>query len=488
MKKTNQFAATNDPIALREYNSKDNLAQSFLEGRCEERLAETHRGFELFKGYTQLQEIADEMTWRGVPVDRARRKFHHHQLRTRMGKAAKVVTEIAAHVGLKTFNINSGHDWRKLFFGKFHVKPTRYSETTGEPSLDEESLKPLIVHPNQLVQACARAGLKYRRWGTLDRNHVRGLRLDDRAVVHPFWKPTGTIGQRWTGSRPNPQNIPKPIEERLPSGLRRTIHGGLRDMFIPHTKNGWIVEADAKQIELRIAAFLSGDRPTLEVLRAYDEGRGPDPHTVRAIELFGIKDREPTKRERTLSKNFIYGGILYGGTPETLHGVLSVDTPIEITLVERMIDRYLAKHPALVAWHKKLVREANEKGYVEEPISGRRRHFWGRPVPTEIYNYPVQCLAGYVINLAIKQVSPELNWGEEGILFQVHDSLVLDGPDPLRLAEILLDKMEIELELNGVKAKFPVDVAWGQSWSPLTGGSLDEISKLKKGKGVFRYE
>ena len=498
-RKGSQFGPTNDPVALRVYNGRDNIMQSHLEGRCEERLAETHRGRELFESYTALQTIADDMTFRGVKVDRAQRKFHHHALRTRMGQASTILTEIAVRMGIRTFDVDKRNDWLQLFFGKFHVKPTSYSEKTGVPKLDEEALKPLVTHPNSLVQAAARAGLQYRRWGTLDRNHVRGLRLDVRSVVHPFWKPTGTIGQRWTGSRPNPQNIPKPVEERLPNGKRRIIHGGLRDMFVPQTEKGWIVEADAKQIELRIAAFLSGDKPLLDVIAAFDREEGPDPHTVRAIEIFGIKGRKPTDRERTLSKNFVYGGILYGGTVETIHSVLSVDSPIELTLVERMISNYMMAHPALEKWHTHLVKEANRKGYVEEPLSGRRRHFWGPPPPTEIYNFPVQTLAGYIINLAIQRVSPELRWGEEGICFQVHDSLVLDGPDPLRLAEILLDKMEVELELNGLRARFPVDVKVGgvltdketkavtilpaSSWAPNSELTLDQISKLRKGSG-----
>ena len=503
-----------DPKRLKPYNGKDNIMQSHVEGRAEKRLLEVHRGRELFDGYTRRAPIADEMTWRGVKVDRERRSFHHHALRTRMGMAAKDLELIAARMRmpLRThhdkalgkdyqahFNPDSNADWRKLFFGKFHVKPTRYSETTGEPSLDEESLAPLVTHPNALVQAAARAGLLYRRWGTLDRNHVRGLRLDSRSIVHPFWKPTGTIGQRWSGSRPNPQNIPKPVEERLPSGKRIIVHGGLRDMFVPHAERGWIVEADYKAIEYRIAAFLSNDIPTLEMFDAFDSGHGPDPHTVNAITLFGIKGRDPSKKERTLAKNFIYGGILYGGEINTIHAVLSVDTPIEVTLVEHMVGMYHARHSALGKWHRQLVRDANRNGYVEEPISGRRRHFWASRIkPTEVYNYPVQTLAGWLINLAIEKVAAELKWGLEGISFQVHDSLVLDGPDPLRLAEILQAGMDYTLNWEGRKMRFPVDIAVGgmtrdketerlsfcgrSAWAPSTEMSLDEIAKLPKGK------
>lgn len=488
-----------DPLKLRPYNSKDNLMQSALEERCEARLADTHRGQEIFKEYSEISLIADEMTWRGVKCDRARRKFHHHALRTRMGQSENILQQIAEKAGMKTFNANSNRDWKRLFFERFKVKPTSYSEKTGAPKLNEEALTPLVTHPNGLVQAAAKAGLQYRKWGILDRNHVRGLRLDARNVVHPFWKPTGTIGWRWSGSRPNPHNVPKPVEERLPSGRRIIIHGGLRDMWIPQTDGGWIVEADYKAIEYRIAAFLCDDKSTLEAFAAFDAGTGPDLHTLNAISLFNIKDREPTKKERTLAKNFIYGGILYEGAPETIHSVLSVDTPIEMSLIEGMIERFFAKHPRLVKWHKELVNQANEKGYVEEPISGRRRHFWSSRIkPPEVYNFPVQTLAGWIMNQGIKKVAAELKWGLEGISFQVHDALVLDGPDPLRLAEILHDKMTYTLKWGGRTMKFPIDVAVGgmtrdkttgklsrlghSSWAPSAEMSLDEIAKLPKGK------
>lgn len=487
---------SSDPLRLRPYNGKDNIMQSHVEGRGDAWMAETHRGEELFRGYRELQPIAAEMTWRGVRISKKRRAWHHHALRTRMGRSDKDLLEIAHRMGLTKFNIDSGAHWRALFFGKFHVKPTKFSEVTGAPSLDESVLTPLITHPNTLVQAAARAGLQYRRWGTLDRNHVRGLRLDARSVVHPFWKPTGTVGQRWTSSRPNSQNIPKPVEERLPSGKRVVIHGGLRDMFIPHGEKCWIVEADYSQIELRAAAALAGEKRLLEAFAAYDAGEGPSPHNVNAIDIFGIKGRDVSPREKTLAKNFAYN-VIYGGDAASIHPVLAVDTPIEFSVVEKMIERWNAQRPAFSRWHRALYRDACKNGFVEEPMSGRRRHFWTKPKTTEVYNFPVQTLAGWIINQAIKKIAAELDWEFEGILFQVHDALVLDGPDPLRLAEILEGLMTQHLELGGMRMKFPVEVSVGgftrdkekgliwhgrSSWAPNAAMSMDEIMKLPKGK------
>lgn len=497
-----------DPVKLRTYNCKDNVMQSHVEGRAQERLAQTHRGVELFDNYLKVLDIANEMTWRGVRVDRDRRAFHHRALVKRMRRAAAELNEIAkrmrmplrAHAikrkdpktgkkvvcGTKQlyFNPDSRTDWIQLFFKKFKVKPTKWSEQTHEPSLDESVLTPLATHPNQLVQLAAKAGLRYRRWATIDRSQVRGLRLDGRNVVHPFWKPTGTLGLRWSGSKPNPQNILQPIEVRLPSGKRRQIHGGLRDMYIPHTVSGYIVEADEKQLELRIIAALANDKALIDTFAAFDAGKGPDPHTVNAINLFGVKGREVTKRERTLAKNFVYN-VNYGGDANSIHPVLSVDSPIELSVVERLIERWFIFHSPIKRWQDRIAHEARSKGYVEEPISGRRRHFWAPPKVTEVYNFPVQTLAGWILNEAIKKVSPTLDWKYEGILFQVHDALVLDGPDPLRLYDILQKHMTVSLPLGESKMLFPVDVKVGQRWGQLEELSREEIAKLPKGQRRF---
>lgn len=500
-----------DPVKLRTYNGKDDIMQSHVEGReTEVRFDQTHRGWELFDNYMAVQAIANEMCFRGVKVDRERRAFHHRALLKRMARARKELNVIAKRAGLPKrthtkrkkggrvvrtfrayFNPDSRADWLALFFGKFKVKPSKWSETTGEPSLDESVLTPLATHPNQLVQFAAKAGLRYRRWATIDRSQVRGLRLDARNVIHPFWKTTGTIGLRWSGSKPNPQNILQPIEERLPSGKKKQIHGGLRDQYIPHCVDGWIVEGDEKQLELRIIAALAGDKPLIDTFAAFDAGLGPDPHTVNAMDLFGVhgeacrcgsvNDRKVTKRERTLAKNFVYN-VNYGGDAASIHPVLAVDTPIEMSVVEILIERWFAKHQAIKRWQDKIAKEAREKGYVEEPVSGRRRHFWSKPKVTEVYNYPVQTLAGWILNEAIKKVAPKLDWKYEGILFQVHDALVLDGPDPFRLASIIQKDMTVELTLNGNKMLFPCDIKVGQRWGELEEMDMQEIAKLPKGE------
>ena len=60
-------------------------------------------------------------------------------------------------------------------------------------------------------------------------------------------------------------------------------------------------------------------------------------------------------------------------------------------------------------------------------------------------------------------------------MFQYHDALLIDTKDPFRIANILKEEMECEVELWGHKTRFPVDVEVGKSWA-----TVQEVSDLKQ--------
>jgi DNA polymerase-1 len=233
-------------------------------------------------------------------------------------------------------------------------------------------------------------------------------------------------------------------------------------MYIPHCKDGWIVEADYSQIELRIVALLAGDEPLLDVFAA-----GGDPHSANAQDLFyppGYQG-QVTKRERTLAKNFVYLA-MYGGNAKKLYTTILPDFPkFTLKKAQILLQNFFRAHPAINQWHADILQQAKNTGRVREPLSGRERVFWGPVNPNEALNYPVQTAAGHIINTAIQDVAKDLSWDDEGVLFQLHDALILDGRDPVRLAQLLIDRMDVPIELNGRKARFPVDVSVGKNWA-----------------------
>ena len=135
---------------------------------------------------------------------------------------------------------------------------------------------------------------------------------DDRARGLLFYH--GTLGGRWAGRGPQPQNLPQVDEEEDGNDIRRTIDLALsgslpdgacyaidslvgpplvaiakclRSVFIPAAGKRFI-GGDKSNIEGRINAWLSGERWKLDAFRAYDAGNGPDLYRLAYSRSFGV--------------------------------------------------------------------------------------------------------------------------------------------------------------------------------------------------------
>lgn len=140
----------------------------------------------------------------------------------------------------------------------------------------------------------------------------------------------------------------------------------------------------------------------------------------------------------------ITGNCGYGGGADELHAAAVVDFPdITLDYTRRLLKMWVKAHPDIIRWQERSLVSARKLQYVEAPLSGHRMHFFGEPKSTEVYNYPVQHTAADLINEATPLISEQLNWTTEGIMAQVHDSLVLDGNDPKRLEALLRSHMEV---------------------------------------------
>jgi DNA polymerase bacteriophage-type len=146
---------------------------------------------------------------------------------------------------------------------------------------------------------------------------------DDRARGLLFYH--GTIGGRWAGRGPQPQNLPQVDEEEDGDDIRHTIDIALagndpagasyiidtlvgpplvavakclRSVFIPEAGRRFI-GGDKSNIEGRINAWLSGEQWKLDAFRAYDSGSGPDLYRLAYSRSFGVpveQVRGPTRQ------------------------------------------------------------------------------------------------------------------------------------------------------------------------------------------------
>jgi DNA polymerase-1 len=239
---------------------------------------------------------------------------------------------------------------------------------------------------------------------------------------------------------PNLQNIP----------IRSERGRAIRDAFIAE-KGCTLLGFDYSQIELRLAALLSGDEILCDIFRS-----GRDVHTEVAARVFGV-DADKVDREMRRRAKIINFGILYGMGVNALKVQLGTST----AEAHQFSEDYFNTFKRLSEYLEEVRGFARKHGYTET-MFGRRREFSGikSPLPyvraqaeRMAINAPIQGTEADLIKLAMVRVDEMLR--EEGIdeevhlLLQVHDELVYEVKEE-RVATLSASIREImESVLNG---------------------------------------
>jgi DNA polymerase-1 len=235
-------------------------------------------------------------------------------------------------------------------------------------------------------------------------------------------------------------------------------------------KGNKLVAFDYSQMELRIAAFLSGDEKLLEIFR-----RGEDVHTAVAAEVFGVPLDQVDKEMRRKAK-VINFGIMYGMGVSALKINLGTDRKE----AQKFYDDYFAKFSGLASYLDAVKSDTVRTGYTET-LFGRRRYFEG--IKSKIpfikamnermaINAPIQGTGADIIKLAMIKVDEYLNtttFSSINLLLQVHDELVYEMPENLvekiapKIKEIMENVVSFE-KTKGVvcKVEYKVGDNWGE--------------------------
>jgi DNA polymerase-1 len=226
-------------------------------------------------------------------------------------------------------------------------------------STDDDSLA-AINHPAATLLREYRAAAKLS--GTYGRDWLRHVAPDGRVYAH--WKQIGAgASGRMSCKGPNLQQLPRDARYR-------------RCFAAPPGRV--LVKADYSQIELRIAAKITGDKRMLAAYRA-----GEDLHTTTARAVLG-KD-EVTKADRQLAKSLNFG-LLYGMGAKALaaYAASNYGVALSETEAKRHRDAFFRTYPGLRAWHRSV-----KDGTVDtRTLAGRRR--LGVTRFTEKLNTPTQ--------------------------------------------------------------------------------------------------
>lgn len=263
--------------------------------------------------------------------------------------------------------------------------------------------------------------------GLLEKLHSDG-RLRGSFNLH------GTETGRLSSSGPNLQNMPD------------TDHTGInvRGGFVA-PKGYKLIEADYSQLEVRIAAELSGDPVMKEV---FDSGR--DVHSEISQLMYQLPADQIDSYMRMLGKNILFG-LLYGRGaesvalgPEQEEVARKRGEKWSVEEVQEFFGNLLEEWERYAEWQQEQKKQGYEEGFVQLP-SGRRRRFPfipkhdGGSVARCSFNTPIQGTASDFTLYSVIQLHAKLP-SEAHVISTVHDSILVEVPESM--AEEVADMIE----------------------------------------------
>jgi DNA polymerase I-like protein with 3'-5' exonuclease and polymerase domains len=393
-----------------------------------------------------VARVYEKIEKNGVYVNTKNMEIVGKKLRKSRKISRKKLDRIAKGLGHESVNWNSSQQVGNILFDTLGLIPQGFTDG-GEPSSGADYLG-RMKDDHEIIQHL----LDYRGAEKMISSFVEGWakRMVDGNWLHPSFKVSGTVTGRPSCSNPNFQQTPRRKDIRSLIGA----------------PEGWtFFQLDYSQLELRIAAIISGCEEMLAVFRD-----GGDIHTATASAVSGVPYDQVTPDERKKAKAVNFGFIYGMGWKKfkdyalDKYGVLVTDSE-----AKTFRKRYFERYPGLKPWHERQKRIVHSLGQVRT-LTGRIRHL------SEIYspdtglvaqaernaiNSPIQGFGGEMTLMALVDMDKEFNiCGEElQLCGTVHDAIVgrvrndRAGEILPRLKVImenpsLLDTFDIELPID----------------------------------------
>jgi DNA polymerase-1 len=409
-----------------------------------------------------LIPIVERMNAAGVYIDAPHLKELSREYSKELGAAAGRIYKHAGH----EFNVNSPKQLAAVLYDELKITPERQKKTArgARTTREDELVKLSGLHP---IIADV---LAYRELQKLLSTYIDKMPalIGSDGRLHAEFLQTGTVTGRMGCQNPNLQNIPIKTEY----GRR------IREAF--GAPGGRVlVSLDYSQIELRIAAGLSGDEKLVSIFK-----RGGDVHAAVASEVFGVPpehvDYEMRRRAKVI--NF---GILYGMGVNALRTTLGEGVSREDAA--KYLADYFKNFSGLAHYIERTKMDAARKGYTET-LFGRRRYFPGLTSTLPgvraqsermAINAPMQGTQSDIIKLAMVEADRLIEregWRDKvELVLQVHDELVYELDEKLVHAAApnirhAMESVAPKKDLSGVP--IIVEAAVGDHW-----GSMKKISR-----------
>ncbi len=412
----------------------------------------------LTKVYEEIElplfPVIKAMNDRGIRVDRAVLKdlsVRYHSELSRLEKS------IWGNAGGE-FNISSPKQLGEVIFDKLGLTAKNMKKTAGGARSTRESELEKLRDAHPMIPMI----FEYRELAKLLSTYIDAIPplLDPNDRLHSTLISSGTTTGRMASKDPNLQNIP------IKSDLGRAIRGA----FIAH-KGFKLVAFDYSQMELRIAAFLSGDEKLISIFK-----EGKDVHTSVASFVFKVPEDKVTSDMRRQAK-VINFGIIYG------MGVLALKQNLGTTRDEaqKFLNDYFTTFSTLASYLDSVKKETALRGYTET-FFGRRRYFEGinsklpfikAAAERMAINAPIQGTEADVIKLAMIRIFDYIKKDKlEADVFpllQVHDELIYEvkaekAEEVSKEIEKIMESIMDKKDTQGITltAKAAVGDNWGE--------------------------
>lgn len=371
-----------------------------------------------------------EIEYRGINIDRP---FFEAASVTLGRRIERLLRRIRRTVGKEDFNPGSHQQVREYIYGDCRMPfgMTKGADgtvyhTARRGGMREGPTAAVVLkalanrHPE--IRAVVDDIVQYRNLTKNKGTYVDGIlsRIDTDGRLHTSLNLPGTSTGRLSSSNPNLQNIP----DASHTGIE------IRAGFIPE-EDSVLINADYKQLEVRIAAWLSDDDAMRSI---FTEGR--DPHGEISETIFQQPVKDMTVFQRMIAKKIVFG-MMYGQGADSIanspeNEIMEEKGGQRLTpdIVTGFFENLLSKWRGYARWRD------NQKhiGYTEGEIcmlTGRRRRFGFIPrhdagyVGRASFNNPVQSTASDFTLWALIQLCDLLPEGAH-IVLTVHDSIVIE--------------------------------------------------------------
>ncbi len=420
-----------------------------------------------------LLPVVARMNESGVYIDEKHLKDLSKEYSKELGVLAGRIYEHAGH----EFNINSPKQLADVIYDELKVVPEKMKKTAGgaRTTREEELVKLSPLHP---VIADV---LAYRELQKLLSTYIEKMPalIAPDGRLHAEFLQTGTTTGRMGCQNPNLQNIP----------IKTELGRRIRTAFAA-PKGHVLVAIDYSQIELRIAAGLSGDEKLVGIFKS-----GGDVHSAVAAEVFGVPpelvDYEMRRRAKVI--NF---GILYGMGVNALKGNLGPSVTREEAA--QFLSEYFKNFAGIARFIEQTKAEAARQGFTET-IFGRRRYFSGfksslpglrAQAERMAVNAPMQGTQSDIIKLAMVEADKLIEkkgWRDPSnssgqakakLVMQVHDELVYEldeniAEEAAREIRAVMERAAPTDKLSGVPILAEASI--GKDW-----GTLKKLSRSER--------